>query len=162
MNPITIPEADIHAAAALLRAGEVVAFPTERLYGLGVDAMNLEAVRRVFAIKGRPADHSLIVHLATAEWLKEWARDIPAPALLLAETFWPGSLTMVLSRQPWVPDAVTGGQDNVALRVPKHPVALQLIAASGARSPHPPPTVSDASRPPGWNMCARNWAMSWI
>jgi L-threonylcarbamoyladenylate synthase len=127
-----IQENDIQAAAALLRAGKTVAFPTETVYGLGADAMNPEAVRRVFAIKGRPADHPLIVHIATAEWLEEWARDIPAPARLLAETFWPGPLTLVLPRQPWVPDAVTGGQDSVALRVPKHPVALQLIAASGA------------------------------
>jgi L-threonylcarbamoyladenylate synthase len=132
VNPCTIPQHEIRAAAALLRAGKTVAFPTETVYGLGADAMNPEAVRRVFAIKGRPADHPLIVHLATAEWLDEWARDISAPARLLAEIFWPGPLTLVLPRQPWVPDAVTGGQDSVALRVPQHPVALDIIATSGA------------------------------
>ena len=94
--------------------------------------MNQDAVRRIFAIKGRPAEHPLIVHLATAEWLEKWARDISASARLLAETFWPGPLTLVLPRQPWVLDAVTGGQDSVAVRVPEHPMALQLIAASGA------------------------------
>lgn len=129
---MTVLADEIIRAAALLRAGGVVAFPTETVYGLGADATNPEAVRHVFAIKGRPADHPLIVHLATAEWLEEWARDIPTAARLLAETFWPGPLTLVLPRQPWVPDAVTGGQDSVALRTPEHPVALQLIAASGA------------------------------
>ena len=97
---MTVLADEIIRAAALLRAGGVVAFPTETVYGLGADATNPEAVRHVFAIKGRPADHPLIVHLATAEWLEEWARDIPTAARLLAETFWPGPLTLVLPRQP--------------------------------------------------------------
>lgn len=129
---MTVTTVGITRATSLLRSGGVVAFPTETVYGLGALAMNLDAVRRVFAIKGRPADHPLIVHLASAEWLEEWARDIPDAARLLAEAFWPGPLTLVLPRQPWVPDEVTGGQDSVALRVPSHPVALQLINASGA------------------------------
>jgi L-threonylcarbamoyladenylate synthase len=122
---------EVKRAAALLRAGGVVAFPTETVYGLGAEATNLEAVRRVFAIKERPTDHPLIVHLATAQGLEDWARDIPATARLLAGTFWPGPLTLVLPRQPRVLDAVTGGQDSVALRVPAHPVARDLIAATG-------------------------------
>lgn len=131
MSRIVGPEA-VAEAAACLRAGGVVAFPTETVYGLGADALNVEAVRRVFAIKGRPADHPLIVHLATAEAMSDWAAHVPAVAWELARAFWPGPLTLVLPRQPHVPDAVTGGQDSVALRVPEHPLARQLIAAAGA------------------------------
>ena len=122
----------ITEAAAILRGGGVVAFPTETVYGLGADAANVDAVRRVFTIKGRPADHPLIVHLAATDALDDWACAIPAAARELARTYWPGPLTLVLPRRAHVPDAVTGGQDSVALRVPAHPVALQLIAAAGA------------------------------
>ncbi len=126
------PGGDIARAAAILRGGGVVAFPTETVYGLGADAGNVAAVRRVFAIKGRPADHPLIVHLAGADWLDDWARAVPEAARVLAERFWPGPLTLVLARQPRVSDVVTGGQDSVALRVPAHPIALALIEAAGA------------------------------
>lgn len=131
MSRMLVPEA-VAEAAACLRAGGVVAFPTETVYGLGADALNVEAVRRVFAIKGRPADHPLIVHLASAGSISDWALHVPAAARELARAFWPGPLTLVLPRQPHVPDAVTGGQDSVALRVPDHPLALHLIAAAGA------------------------------
>lgn len=127
-----VDAAAIAEAAAILRGGGVVAFPTETVYGLGADAANVGAVRRVFAIKGRPADHPLIVHLAAADALDDWARAIPDAARELARTYWPGPLTLVLPRRAHVADAVTGGQDSVALRVPAHPVALQLIAAAGA------------------------------
>jgi len=123
--------AQIEAAARLLCAGGVVAFPTETVYGLGADATNPEAVRRIFEIKGRPADHPLIVHIADAALLDQWAREIPEAARCLAEQFWPGPLTLILRRQPHVPDAVTGGQDTVGLRVPDHPVALALLQALG-------------------------------
>jgi L-threonylcarbamoyladenylate synthase len=106
-----------------------VAFPTETVYGLGADARNPEAVARIFAAKGRPVDHPLIVHLADASQLTEWARDIPPAAWQLAEAFWPGPLAMVLPRAPHVLDAVTGGLDTVALRVPNHPLALALLGA---------------------------------
>lgn len=122
----------VDRAAAILRAGGVVAFPTETVYGLGADARNEAAVRRVFAIKGRPAEHPLIVHLAAAEWLDDWARAVPDAARRLARAFWPGPLTLVLPRAAHVFDAVTGGQDSVALRVPDHPLALALIRAAGA------------------------------
>ena len=122
----------IELATARLRDGGVVAFPTETVYGLGALASHEAAVRRVFAIKGRPADHPLIVHLGGADWLGEWARDVPDAARALAQAFWPGPLTLVVRRQPQVLDAVTGGQDTVALRVPDHPVALALIRAAGA------------------------------
>ena len=119
--------ADVSRAAALLRAGELVAFPTETVYGLGADARNPLAIGKIFAAKGRPADHPLIVHLPDASHLERWAVDIPAAAGRLAAAFWPGPLTLILKRHPSVLDAVTGGQDTVGLRVPDHPLALQLL-----------------------------------
>jgi L-threonylcarbamoyladenylate synthase len=120
---------EIPTAARLLLAGELVAFPTETVYGLGADAANPAAVAKVFAAKGRPADHPLIVHLADACQLDAWARDIPQAARTLAARFWPGPLTLILKRQAHVPDAVTGCQDTVGLRVPNHPLALALLSA---------------------------------
>lgn len=120
---------DFTQAVELLMAGELVAFPTETVYGLGADASNQEAVGRIFAAKGRPADHPLIVHLPGAGYLERWAHDIPAIAWELAEAFWPGPLTLILKRAPEVPDAVTGGQDTVGLRMPAHPLALGLLRA---------------------------------
>ena len=123
---------DIQRAVALLRQGELVALPTETVYGLGADALNPDAVAKIFAAKGRPSDHPLIVHLADAEALTTWARDIPKDAIALARAFWPGPLTLILKKEEGVPDIVTGGQDTVGLRVPNHPVALQLLRAFGS------------------------------
>ncbi len=117
----------VSRAAACLRAGELVAFPTETVYGLGADASNPQAIAGIFAAKGRPADHPLIVHLPGVSHLERWAIDIPAVAGKLAAAFWPGPLTLILKRHPSVPDAVTGGQDTVGLRVPNHPLARQLL-----------------------------------
>jgi L-threonylcarbamoyladenylate synthase len=122
------PEA-IAEAAARLRAGGLVAFPTETVYGLGGDAGNAAAVRRIFEAKGRPADHPVIVHLADAHHLAHWARDVPERALALARAFWPGPLTLILPKAGHVLGVVTGGQDSVGLRVPAHPVARALLAA---------------------------------
>ena len=121
----------IERAVALLWQGELVAFPTETVYGLGADASNPDAVARIFTAKGRPADHPLIVHLPDGEHLDQWAQDIPDKAHELARAFWPGPLTMVLKRRPEVLDEVTGGQDTVGLRVPGHPLALQLLNTFG-------------------------------
>jgi L-threonylcarbamoyladenylate synthase len=118
---------EIVRAAELLRAGELVAFPTETVYGLGADASNAQAVARIFAAKGRPQDHPLIVHLPDASHIDAWARDVPAAARKLAAAFWPGPLTLILKRRPGVADAITGGQDTVGLRVPGHPLALELL-----------------------------------
>ena len=118
---------DFDRAVELLRAAELVAFPTEPVYGLGADASNPAAVAKIFAAKGRPADHPLIVHLAGHDAVDHWADQVPAVAWELMETFWPGPLTLILKKQAWVPDAVTGGQDTVGLRVPGHPVALELL-----------------------------------
>lgn len=131
MEPITADAAAIAQAAALLRQGRLVAFPTETVYGLGADAGNPEAVGRIFSTKGRPANHPLIVHIAGQENLDDWAEPVPEAARRLAGRFWPGPLTMVLKKKPAVPLAVTGGQDTVALRVPNHPVALRLLKAFG-------------------------------
>jgi L-threonylcarbamoyladenylate synthase len=117
-------------AIELLRAGEAVAIPTETVYGLAADASRPSAVAKIFAIKGRPSDHPLIVHLADADQLDTWAHSSPI-AERLAQAFWPGPLTMVLPRRPRVPDAVTGGRDTVGLRVPDHQLAQQLCAAIG-------------------------------
>ncbi len=124
--------AAIARAVERLRAGELVAFPTETVYGLGADADNQDAVRAIFAAKGRPADHPVIVHLADDSQLAHWAREIPADAQRLADAFWPGPLTLILPRAARVSDAVTGGQDRVGLRRPSHPVARALLDAFAA------------------------------
>ena len=123
--------ATIEQAVAALRRGELVGMPTETVYGLAADASNPDAVRGIFALKGRPAEHPLIVHLGHADDLPRWARTVPAAAQALAAAFWPGPLTLILPRQPTVPDAVTGGQDTVGLRCPAHPLALALLRAFG-------------------------------
>ena len=131
MKPIFADDAAIDYAAGLLRQGRLVAFPTETVYGLGADASNPDAVRRIFQAKGRPADHPLIVHIAGADSLDDWALTVPESARQLAAHFWPGPLALILNKKPEVPDVVTGGQDTVGLRMPDHPVALRLLQAFG-------------------------------
>ncbi|MFO1304232.1 MAG: L-threonylcarbamoyladenylate synthase [Burkholderiales bacterium] len=127
---ISPPTTDTLARAArLLRDGALVAFPTETVYGLGADAGNEAAVRAIFAAKGRPADHPVIVHVEDLEEATRWAGAMPRGARLLAQAFWPGPLTLIVPRAAHVPDAVTGGQDSVGLRVPSHPVARALLRA---------------------------------
>jgi L-threonylcarbamoyladenylate synthase len=127
-----MPRADqIEKAAALLNAGELVAFPTETVYGLGGDAGNPAAVARIFAAKGRPASHPLIVHVSNLAAARRWASAFPDSALRLAEAFWPGPLTLVVPKADHVLAEVTGGQSTIALRAPAHPVARALLAAVG-------------------------------
>ncbi|HET6265156.1 MAG TPA: L-threonylcarbamoyladenylate synthase, partial [Usitatibacter sp.] len=114
-------------AAARLLAGDLVAFPTETVYGLGADAANAAAVAKIFALKERPADHPLIVHFASPAALDVWAVDVPQGARKLAARFWPGPLTMILGKAARLPSAVTGGQDSVGLRCPSHPMAQALL-----------------------------------
>ena len=116
-------------AAANLLAGGLVAFPTETVYGLGADACNAGAVARIYSVKGRPADHPLIVHVASMDGLGDWADDVSGYAILLARDFWPGPMTLVVRRSALAADFVTGGQDTVGVRVPNHPVALGLLEA---------------------------------
>jgi L-threonylcarbamoyladenylate synthase len=125
-------ESSIDRAVEVLKAGGLVALPTETVYGLGADALSPEAVKRVFRAKGRPADHPLIVHLGDSSWLDGWAADVPPEARILAEAFWPGPLTIVLPRQPSVPLEVTGGRETVAVRVPSHPVTRRVLGAFGS------------------------------
>jgi len=116
-------------AAEHLLAGDLVAFPTETVYGLGADASNSQAVARVYEVKGRPADHPLIVHIASMDRMGDWASDVPEYAIKLAREFWPGPMTLVLKRSELAGDFITGGQDTVGVRVPDHVVALALIEA---------------------------------
>jgi len=126
-----MPTRDIDRAVRALREGQLVAFPTETVYGLGADARNPSAVARVFAVKGRPADHPLIVHIADAGELSQWAAEVPAAARVLAAACWPGPLTLLLRKAAEVPSATTGGLDSVGLRVPAHPLALELLRNFG-------------------------------
>ena len=126
-----VSDSEIEHAVAVLRSGGLVAFPTETVYGLGADASNPSAVRSIYEAKGRPADHPVIVHVADAIQIANWAREIPESAHKLARRFWPGPLTLVLKRGSGVSDVVTGGQDTVAVRVPSHPVAQRLLRHFG-------------------------------
>jgi L-threonylcarbamoyladenylate synthase len=122
---------DIESAVRVLKAGGLVAFPTETVYGLGADASNARAIARLYQVKGRPADHPVIVHFDSPANAFAWARDVPNAARALAERFWPGPLTLILKRSDKAGDFVTGGQDAVGLRVPSHPVARELLSAFG-------------------------------
>ena len=117
----------IKSAAIALKEGHLVAFPTETVYGLGANAVNRKAVFRIYQVKGRPKDHPLIVHISSIELLDKWARDIPEYAIALAKKFWPGAMTLVLPRTDLAKDFITGAQDTVAVRVPSHPLANQLL-----------------------------------
>ena len=144
------------SAAKHLIAGDLVAFPTETVYGLGADASNSKAVARIYSVKGRPNDHPLIVHIASMDRMGEWASDVPEYAIALARNFWPGPMTLVLKRSELAGDFVTGAQDTVGVRVPDHVVALALLEAferaggkgvaapSANRFGHVSPTTADA------------------
>ena len=116
-------------AAATLKAGNLVAFPTETVYGLGADACNGDAVARIYSVKGRPSDHPLIVHVSSMQRMGDWADNIPEYAIKLARNFWPGPMTLVLKRSSLAQDFITGGQETVGVRVPDHVVALALLEA---------------------------------
>jgi L-threonylcarbamoyladenylate synthase len=117
----------IKSAAIALKNGHLVAFPTETVYGLGADATNPEAIAGIYAAKGRPADHPLIVHISSLQEMGQWAQEIPGYAITLARDFWPGPMTLVLKRSSLAKDFITGGQETIALRVPAHPIALALL-----------------------------------
>ena len=124
---------EVRRAAQILRAGGLVAFPTETVYGLGADAASEKAVARLYTVKGRPTDHPVIIHFASPDQAFAWAREIPRGARELGQRFWPGPLTLILKRSDLAKDFVTGGQETVGLRVPSHPVAQELLKAfSGA------------------------------
>ncbi len=128
---MTASDLEIERAAAYLKAGKLVAFPTETVYGLGADATNENALAALYALKGRPVSHPVIVHIASVQELQSWAKNIPDDAYKLAEKFWPGPMTLILPKADHVLGQVTGGQDSVGLRVPAHPLALKLLALTG-------------------------------
>ena len=142
------PEQDKNAvaeAAAILRRGGLLGIPTETVYGLGADALNEDAVRRIFEAKGRPQDNPLIIHVPSADWLERYCQNVPPAAYRLAERFWPGPLTMILPRRPIVPLRTTGGLETVGVRCPDHPVTLAIIEAAGV--PVAAPSGNTSGRP---------------
>lgn len=149
MNTIVFhPESDPNAvrdAAAILRRGGLLGIPTETVYGLGADALNEDAVSRIFLAKGRPQDNPLIIHVPDASWLERYCRDVPPAAYRLAERFWPGPLTMILPRRDIVPLQTTGGLETVGIRCPNHPVTLAIIEAAGI--PIAAPSGNTSGRP---------------
>ena len=142
---------DLQYAAKLLQSGQIVGMPTETVYGLAADALNPDAVKKVFEAKGRPADNPLIVHIAALEQLSQAAKEIPPLAYALAEAFWPGPLTMIFPKQAQIPMITSGGLDTVGVRMPAHPITQELIrlagtpiaAPSGNRSGYPSPTTAE-------------------
>lgn len=142
-----IESANIQEAAELIRSGELVAFPTETVYGLGADARDSEAAKKIYAAKGRPSDNPLIVHVSKFEDLEAIAREVPPQARRLAEKFWPGPLTMIVWKNDSVPYATTGGMETVAVRMPNHPVALKLIEESGCLIAAPSANTSGKPSP---------------
>lgn len=134
-------------AADLIRRGELVAFPTETVYGLGADALRPEASKKIYAAKGRPSDNPLIVHIAKYEDLERIAKEIPKEAKILSDAFWPGPLTMIVWKNDKVPYETTGGMETVAIRMPNHPVALQLISESGCLIAAPSANTSGKPSP---------------
>ena len=124
-------QSEIEKAVEALRSGDLVVFPTETVYGLGANASNPAAVRKIFEVKGRPPDHPVIVHLDDPRYLHRWVSTVPPVAELLADKFWPGPLTLILPKADNVNDIVTGGQDSIGIRVPSHPMAQQLLNAFG-------------------------------
>lgn len=145
MNTQLLKPSDAAIAAQIIKNGGLVAMPTETVYGLGANALDEKAVGHIFEVKGRPQDNPLIIHIASADSLDAWCREIPAAARTLAEKFWPGPLTMILKRKPAVPDRVTAGLDTVAVRCPDHPAALELIRLAGV--PVAAPSANISGRP---------------
>ena len=136
---------EVEAAAAILRRGGLLGIPTETVYGLGANGLDPQAVAAIFQAKGRPQDNPLILHIPSADWLERFCQDIPPAAWTLAEQFWPGPLTMILTRKPLVPDVVTAGLDTVGMRCPAHPLCRAVIAAAGV--PVAAPSGNTSGRP---------------
>ena len=131
MNTKLLTEKEIAAAAAILREGGLVGIPTETVYGLGANGLNEQAVKNIFAAKGRPQDNPLILHIPEVSWLERYCKDIPLTAYKLAQAYWPGPMTMILRHKDLVPDAVTAGLDTVGMRCPAHKLCRDIIAAAG-------------------------------
>ena len=147
VDPQRMDETIMAEAGRLIAEGELVAFPTETVYGLGADALNPEASAKIYAAKGRPSDNPLIVHIADFSDMARVALELPPQAKLLSDAFWPGPLTMIVNKSDAVPKATTGGMDTVAVRMPNHPVALELIRRSGCLIAAPSANTSGRPSP---------------
>ena len=147
VDPAHIDTDVMEQAGKLIAEGELVAFPTETVYGLGGDALDPDASRKIYAAKGRPSDNPLIVHIADFDDMKRVAREVPEQAKKLADAFWPGPLTMIVWKSDAVPEATTGGMQTVAVRMPNHPVALELIRRSGCLIAAPSANTSGRPSP---------------
>lgn len=147
IHPNQVEVAKMKEAAALIARGELVAFPTETVYGLGGDALRPEAAKKIYEAKGRPSDNPLIVHISEYADLQRIAKEIPPQAKALSDAFWPGPLTMIVKKKDTVPDTTTGGMDTVAVRMPNHPVALALIRESGCLIAAPSANTSGRPSP---------------
>ena len=147
IDPMNIDAALLEEAAAVIRRGGLVAFPTETVYGLGADTFNAAAVAKIFAAKGRPMDNPLISHIAKIEEIERFAREIPPAAEKLAHAFWGGPLTMILKKRSGIPDEVTAGLDTVAVRLPSHSVANALITLSQTPIAAPSANISGSPSP---------------
>ncbi len=145
LNTRVFTPEQVSEAAAILRRGGLLGIPTETVYGLGADGLNPDAVKAIFAAKGRPQDNPLILHIPTADWLERYCAEVPPQAYALAERFWPGPLTMILRRRPCVPDVVTAGLDTVGMRCPDHPAARAVLTAAGV--PVAAPSGNTSGRP---------------
>ncbi len=154
-------EEEIRRAAKLIRAGKLVAFPTETVYGLGANALDPAAVRRIYDAKGRPPTSPLIVHVGSMEMARTLSSAWPATAEPLIARYWPGPLTLVVPKHDHVPDIVTAGLDTVGVRIPAHPVALRLIKEAGVPVAAPSANRFGALSPTRPSTCARGWAMRW-
>lgn len=128
---------DIEQAKSLLASGELVAIPTETVYGLAADATNPEAVKKIFAAKGRPANHPLIVHIGQVQQLSDWATEIPEEAYTIANVFWPGPVTLLLKKSPQANSVVSGGLETIGVRMPAHDVFNELLSSGSPLPPHP-------------------------
>lgn len=147
MKTELLTKADIPRAAEILKNGGLVAIPTETVYGLGASALNEAALKKIFEVKGRPADNPLIIHVSSSDELEKWCRNIPAAAYRLAEVFWPGPLTLLLEKKPVIPSLVTAGLNTVAVRCPRHPLTLELIKQSGVPIAAPSANISGKPSP---------------
>ena len=152
---------DLTQAARLIREGRLVAFPTETVYGLGANALDPAAVERIFQAKGRPSTSPLIVHVDSTGMARGLVREWPEAAEILARRYWPGPLTLVLPKDPRIPDIVTAGLDTVGLRMPAHPVALELIRAAGVPVAAPSANRTPSCRRPRRSTYDARWAMPW-
>lgn len=142
LDPLNIDRQKLSIAANVLKSGKIVAFPTETVYGLGANALNSEAVEEIFKAKGRPSDNPLIVHIADKEKVKELTKSIPEKAAVLMDNLWPGPLTLVMEKSSIIPEIITAGLDTVAVRMPEHPVARELIRLAGIPVAAPSANVS--------------------